>query len=580
MARSRRSLGVVVALALGLVTPGLGNAVAGAAPTTPEAATAAAAWLETRQQADGGFEVAGFPGFETRDVVLAIAEAAQSGSTWAAPAALTAVRAVKRQGNSPLNALDDLADSQIPAGSAAKLVVLVLGPLGLNPRRFDPECDGGSGRNLVARINLGASSGSYGAFNDTLYAALALKLITGSVPAATTGVIRDAQQANGGWSFEGVASTSDLDIDTTGVAIRALLAGGAPATDPDVVAGLAFLAGQQQADGSWQAFGSSDPNSTAMAILAVSAAGHDVTTSTWRDTVLPASTGTPYTNPDVWLRAQQRSNGRFSSPTDSFGVNTFATSQAVQGLLRPSLPIRTGKRAFACGGYVTDGFGVVHPFSFKSAPPPASPGDVTTTNTDIVRGIAIFSDRRGGFEVDGHGNLRPFGIDGNATPAPPTSGGASWPDQDIARDVVLLPDRTGGFILDGYGGLHPFGLRAHAAPALPSSGGASWPGWDIARGITILPNGQGGFVLDGFGGLHPFGLQGHPAPAWPSSAGAYWPGWDIARKVAVAADGNGGLVMDGFGGMHPFGLRGNPAPPAPPDAPYWPGQDIARGLAL
>ena len=73
------------------------------------------------------------------------------------------------------------------------------------------------------------------------------------------------QQANGGWSFEGTSSTSDLDIDTTGVAIRALVAGGAPASDPDVAAGLAFLAGQQQADGSWQAFGASDPNSTAMA---------------------------------------------------------------------------------------------------------------------------------------------------------------------------------------------------------------------------------------------------------------------------------------------------------------------------
>lgn len=580
MFRGRTSIGIFVALAVGLATPALTSDVAGAAPTNAETASAAVEWLKTKQESDGGFEVANFAGFETRDAVLAIAEAAQSSSTWDARAALKAVRAVTRQGRNPLNPLDDLADAQISAGSAAKLVVLVLGPLGLDPTRFDPECDGGSGRNLVQRIHLGENSGRFGAFNDTLYAALALRLITGSVPAATTNVIRAAQQANGGWSFEGTSASSDLDIDTTGVAIRALLAGGAPATDPDVVAGLAFLAGQQQADGSWQAFGASDPNSTAMAILAVTAAGYDITTSAWRDTVLPSSSGDPYTDPNVWLRAQQGTNGHIKSPNDSFGVSTFATSQAVQALLRPHLPTRTGTRAFACGGYVTDGFGVVHPFSFKSAPPPASPGNVTTTSTDIVRGVAIFSDRRGGFELDGHGNLRPFGIDGNATPSPPTSGGASWPDQDIARDVVLLPNRTGGFILDGYGGLHPFGLHGDAAPALPTSGGAYWPGWDIARGITILPNGQGGFILDGFGGLHPFGLHGHAAPALPTSGGAYWPGWDIARKVAVAADGNGGLLMDGFGGMHPFGLRGNPAPPRPPDSPYWPGQDVARGLAL
>jgi hypothetical protein len=581
MIPARRTLALFVALAVAFVTPVVSTDVAGAAPTNPETATAAVAWLEGRQRPDGGFEVAGFPGFETRDVVLAIAAEAQSGSVWDARAALKAVRAVKRQGRNALNALDDLADDpQLPAGSAAKLVVLTLGPLGLDPLRFDPDCDGGSGRNLLHQINLGENAGTYGAFNDTLYAAQALALITGSVPAATVSAVRAAQQPDGGWGFLGDPDATDVDIDTTAVAIRALFASGATAADPDVAQGLAYLAAQQLVDGSWPSFGSSDPNSTAMAILTVSAAGYDVTTSTWRDTVLPASIGSPYANPDVWLRDQQVANGRIASPTDSFGINTFATAQAVQGLLRPDLPTRTAKRAFSCGGYVTDGFGVAHPFAFKGAPPPAGPSNLEPASIDIVRGIAVFSDRRGGFELDGHGTLRPFGLGGNGKPSPITAGGASWPDQDIARDVVLLPNRTGGFILDGYGGLHPFGLRDHAPPARPTSGTAFWPGWDIARGITILPNGRGGFVLDGFGGLHPFGLAGHAAPARPTSGGAYWPGWDIARKVAVAADGKGGLVMDGFGGMHPFGLNGHAAPPAPPDAPYWPGRDVARGLAL
>ena len=40
-------------------------------------ASSATAWLLTQQQTDGGFEVAGSPGFETPDAILAIAENAQ-----------------------------------------------------------------------------------------------------------------------------------------------------------------------------------------------------------------------------------------------------------------------------------------------------------------------------------------------------------------------------------------------------------------------------------------------------------------------------------------------------------------------
>ncbi len=99
MLLARRSLGLVVALAIGVSAPAFGSGVAHADPTSADAATAAVTWLKTQQRTDGSFEVADFPGFETRDAVLAIAEAAQTGSTWDAPAALKAVRAVKRRGN-------------------------------------------------------------------------------------------------------------------------------------------------------------------------------------------------------------------------------------------------------------------------------------------------------------------------------------------------------------------------------------------------------------------------------------------------------------------------------------------------
>jgi hypothetical protein len=59
----------------------------------------------------------------------------------------------------------------------------------------------------------------------------------------------------------------------------------------------------------------------------------------------------------------------------------------------------------------------------------------------------------------------------------------------------------------------------------------------------------------------------------------YWPGWDIARGIALMPDGTGGVVVDGFGGLHPFGVGGQPAPTVS-GGPYWPGWDIVRGIAI
>jgi hypothetical protein len=123
----------------------------------------------------------------------------------------------------------------------------------------------------------------------------------------------------------------------------ALVASGAGANDPAVNRALVLFSDNQQANGSWQSFGADDPNATAMAIFALTAAGFDVTTPCWRDTVSPAKSGTAYANPDAWLRSKQLTTGadagRLQSPNDSFGVNTFATSQSVEALLRSWWPM-------------------------------------------------------------------------------------------------------------------------------------------------------------------------------------------------------------------------------------------------
>ena len=302
-------------------------------------ATAATGWLDAQQQADGSFELAGFPGFETPDAVLAIAENGQTTFAWDAANALTAVNAVKVGGHSGLHALDDLADAGIDAGQAAKLVVLDTEPLGLSATAFNPDGDATS-VNLKAIITAGAQpDGSYGAFNATLYAAIALRLLNGSVPANTVAYIRAAQQANGGWGFSGLPSGTDLDIDTTGLAIQALAAAKVSPTNGDLRAGLNFLALQHRASGAWRAFGSDDPNSTSVATMAITAAGFDPTKPCWRDLVAPGRAGTPYTSPIVWLRGRQHADGHIASPNDSFGLNTFATAQSIQALRRGWLPV-------------------------------------------------------------------------------------------------------------------------------------------------------------------------------------------------------------------------------------------------
>jgi hypothetical protein len=306
----------------------------------PSKAVAAGAvdWLLTQQESDGGFEVANFAGFETPDAILAIADDAQQQYGWSATQARNAVLGATENGNSPLHFMDDFLVGTLSAGDAAKAIVLVAQPLGLSVTNFDPDGDGG--RNLIGAVNAGAqSNGSYGAFNATLYAALAKKLVNGSVPTNTVAYIRNAQEAAGGWDFNGDPGGNDADVDTTALAVQALAVSGVAANDTDLRQGLAYLANLQRPNGAFQAFGNNDPNSTSMAIFAIVAAGFDPTVPCWRDTVVPAKEGDPYGSPVAWLRTQQHATGRIISPNDGFGVNTLATTQSVQALRRGWLPV-------------------------------------------------------------------------------------------------------------------------------------------------------------------------------------------------------------------------------------------------
>jgi hypothetical protein len=343
MSSSRRVLAVIGALALSLFV--FSESAPAADPASNATAAAAVSWIETQQQSDGGFETVGFPGFETPDAVLAIAEQAQTGSTWSTSQAIAAVGALHKGGGSgptPLDALDDYAATVSSAGAAAKLIVLDVLPLGLDPAAFDPGNDG-SPVNLVAMVDSGcaASTASYGTFTDTLYAIVAKRLVCGAAPVPAVNTVRAAQQTDGGWNFLGDPNGSGADPDETGLALMALVAGGATSSDVHVRQGLHLLATSQQSSGAWIDFFGTEGNasSTALSVLGITAAGFDAASSCWRDTVAPDLSSTSYANPIAWIRSQQQPDGHIASPYDTFGVNTATTSQAVEGIMRSWVPV-------------------------------------------------------------------------------------------------------------------------------------------------------------------------------------------------------------------------------------------------
>lgn len=361
-------------------------ALPGTAGADPGLTAASTAWLVSQQQPDGGFEVAAFPGFETSDAVYALAAQAQTGS-WDTTSALSTVLGTKAStGKTPLDALDDWAETGLSRGQAAKLIALVARPLGLDPSDFDWACDGGPGANLVATMGSPDPDGSYGptsTLNATLYGAIASRAVNGSVDPATVTFIRAAQQANGSWNYDGNPAGADQDIDTTSLALQALAAAGVTTGDADYDAGVAFLAGLQQPNGSWRSFGADDPNSTSSAILGL----------------LPASGTADLAGAVAWLQSQVQPNGHIASPNDGFGVNTFATAQGIQGIQlgtsgasgSPGFPALTAKASTYCAAQVTTTVPTTAPVSSSVAGNTAAAGTLPRTGggTDGPSGVLL-----------------------------------------------------------------------------------------------------------------------------------------------------------------------------------------------
>ncbi|WCO65234.1 DUF4214 domain-containing protein [Iamia majanohamensis] len=348
--RTRTRLAGLAAATLAAVP--LLAAPAGAAPTapaTPRASAevdAATAWLASQQEADGGFELADFPGFETPDAVLALAAAGQPGPGWDEAAALAAVEAVTTDGNDALDAVDDWVDS-VQGGDAAtasaqagKVIALVAAPLGLDPTDFDPSDDTAEPVDLVAALEAGAGgAGDFAGlpFGGRVFAAWAYGARGQLAPPALLSSIVASQQANGSFDFSGDPGGTGTDPDLTASVVIALtLADDAsgPDTAPAVARAVLSLGLTQEWTGEWAtAFDDGNPNSTSMVVLAAATLGGDPDAPCWRDAVDPRIAGLPYPSPTATLEARQQPDGHIAGPNDGFGLNTFATTQAVQALV-------------------------------------------------------------------------------------------------------------------------------------------------------------------------------------------------------------------------------------------------------
>ena len=324
------------ALVLPLAAPAPGGAQAPEpTPRSTPPVDAAMSWLETQQEADGGFEVANFPGFETADAVLALAAAGQPDPGWDEADALSAVQAVSNGGKTGLDALDDLVDAPVEPAQAAKVIALDVVPLGLDAGDFDPSNDTEAVVDLLAIVQSAAGTGEYPdlAFGGRVFVAWALAALGETVPPALLAAIEGAQQANGSFHYSGVASGSGHDPDLTASVIIALTLAGRPVTDPTVRDAVVSLGLTQIWNGEWNAeFDTGNPNSTALVLQAAATLGTGSRATCWRDTAEIRFAGVPYPRPVRAIERRQLESGRVTSPNDGFGINTFATSQAIQGL--------------------------------------------------------------------------------------------------------------------------------------------------------------------------------------------------------------------------------------------------------
>jgi hypothetical protein len=225
-------------------------------------------------------------------------------------------------GESPVTWLKANVAAQQKPADAAK-AALAAKALGQDPKSVL------SGVDLIARINAGldATTGKYAAddFSQSI-AMLGLACTGNSVPASASAALKATQVKDGGWGFQGTS-----DPDTTAIAVQALIAAGAAKDDASVTKAIAFLRTSQLPDGGWGFAPDSNAASTAYVVQALIAAGQSLDIPNY----IQAGA-----SPASFLLSQQQADGSF------LGFDAaYATYQVVPALAgrtfcnAPSTPI-------------------------------------------------------------------------------------------------------------------------------------------------------------------------------------------------------------------------------------------------
>jgi hypothetical protein len=234
----------------------------------------------------------------------------------------------------------------------------------------DPTSFGG--QDVLTTLNAAYDAGEYGD-GDAFTQALAIQALVAaglSVPTAATQFLESTQDPDHGFEYlPGWGS----DTNSTAMALMALDAAGDHADDASA---LAWLATQQDTDGGfpYQAgpLAYSDPDSTALVVQAIVATGGDPFAAAW----VMADGNTPL----GYLETTQDTGGGYTFPGNS-GPDAFTTSEVPLALERLALPVSFGSRQWYTPGATLG----------SPSPPSASPTPTPTPSSGPPAGVITAS---------------------------------------------------------------------------------------------------------------------------------------------------------------------------------------------
>lgn len=305
----RRAAALTLATTLALST-GAAAALAADPPTTSDPGPAAAGWIAGQVEAGVG------PG-SLADAIFAYA----STGTGAGAAADALAR------------LENVVDDYILDGSAALVPgYLAKTLLAVQVAGGDPTSFGGHDLEAELRgLEITAAGPDLGRFaaampSDQALAVIALSRTSGGASPASIDYLVSLQCSNGDFQWDGSCPGAGAeDPDTTGLALQALLAGGASAA---AATSTQLLLDIQGSDGSFSSFGTPNTNSSGVAGQALRAAGEADAADGAAAFILTLQYG---------CDAPAADRGAYPWATSYAGLLIYSTPQAVLAFGGPSL---------------------------------------------------------------------------------------------------------------------------------------------------------------------------------------------------------------------------------------------------